>query len=109
MPKESSTIRVMPSPGEPFVYLVESWENPQHPHRCELLNYFGNGECSCTDFSTRCAPNWKQNGGKIVPYGVPKRPNPKRTRCKHLTVAVWYWANNQLAEESAKQPHEHTA
>lgn len=102
MPKETNTIRVTVSQGERLVYQVESWEHPDQPHRVELLPYFGNGECSCTDFGTRCQVNWRENGGKPVDYwliaGGKARPNPARTRCKHLMAALKKWRDDELLE-----------
>lgn len=102
MPKATQTMRVSVSRGERLVYQVESWEHPDQPHRVELLPYFGNGECSCTDFTTRCQVNWRESGGKVVDYWLIDaakkiaRPNPKRSRCKHLMAALRKWRDDEL-------------
>lgn len=59
MPHGSRTVKVKPVSGEPGVYDVESWTDPDHPHRVHL---FADGplqkdkglpECDCEDFVTR--------------------------------------------------------
>ncbi len=103
MPKSSNTIRVRAIPGEAFCYEVESWEKPDQPHRCQLLDHFGNGACSCTDFGTRCLPNFKKHG-KFVDYWNRQngKPNPLRTRCRHLGAAHVKHLNDHLREEAMK-------
>lgn len=108
MPKANNTIHVKAIPGEAYCYEVESWEKPTQPHRVQLLDYQGNGACSCTDCPTRCIPNFKKNGGKFVEYWNRKtgRPNPLRTRCKHIVAAHVKFLNDHLREQAGKADRE---
>jgi hypothetical protein len=85
---------------------VESWTNPQLHHVVDLLYLDGNSGCDCRDFLTRCEPNYKKNGGKIVEYGYPGHPDPERTRCRHCVIAIRYFTNHLLRRMAAedKQP-----
>jgi len=88
MPRATNTIRVQAILGEQFRYRVESWEDPAHPHMVDLLEIDGNGICCCWDFRKKCTDNIAKHGGKIIPYGVLKRPNPNRTQCRHICAAL---------------------
>lgn len=105
MPKAKETIKVEPIHGEPLRYRVESWGQPQFPHVVDLMEYDGNGCCDCKDFTTRCFPNWKLHA-KPIEYGHPSEPNPNRTRCRHIDVAVRKFANDTLKEISRMQSAE---
>lgn len=107
MPRSSNTIHVWTIPGEPFCYKVESWEKPSEPHRVELLEQMGNGACSCVDWTTRCLPNWRRNGQRPVDYWMIKanvaRPNPARSRCRHIMAALRKEQNDRLLLEAQKE------
>ncbi len=90
------TIKVSPIPDQPMNYQVESKTYPQSPNQVHLENYDGNGECNCPDFTIRCMPNIKKFPGKFIDYGEKGRPNPDRTRCKHIKSAIKYWGDNVL-------------
>lgn len=107
MPQAKDTIKVKPIPGEALRYQVESWQASKYPHVVDLMENNGNGSCDCKDFLTRCEPNYKEER-KIVEYGFPGNPNPKRTRCKHIHVAVKKFANDTLKEISKQQRRRQT-
>ncbi len=71
----------------PMTYKVESWERPGSHHTVDLSELGGNGACTCTDFNVRCLSNLKKADGKWTHYGVPGKPNPKRSMCKHIFCA----------------------
>lgn len=96
MSKQDGTMRVKQVPGEFGIMLVESWTNPDQPHRVDLLAHGGHGSCSCTDWSTRCRANQKASPGEWVDYGTAKNPDPKRTVCRHGTVARKYFLREVL-------------
>jgi len=60
-----------------LTYEVLSETVHQQYYLVDLSEHKGNGECSCTDFSTRRLPILNKTG-KIVQYG-----KPDATRCKH--------------------------
>jgi len=99
MSKKTGTIRVE-ALDEPGRYRVESWSNRKAAHLVDIFALRGNGECSCTDYKTRCFPNWKKNretqgtesAAKLIrPYLLSgkAKANPNRTICKHIHAANW--------------------
>jgi hypothetical protein len=106
MPKSTNTIRVKVSHGERGVYQVESWEKPSQPHRVDVFDMFGNGGCGCTDFTTRCIPNHRDHGGPVdywlIRDGLAK-PNPRRTRCRHVMAALKKWRDDELAVQAERE------
>lgn len=65
-----------------LTYEVLSETVHQQYYLVDLSEHKGNGECSCTDFNTRRAPNLKATG-RIVNYG-----HPDATRCKHINACL---------------------
>ena len=65
-----------------LTYEVLSETVHQQYYLVDLSEHKGNGECSCTDFSTRRAPKLKATG-RIVNYG-----HPDATRCKHINACL---------------------
>jgi hypothetical protein len=61
-------------------YLVDILELRGKDMRC-------NGQCSCTDFRTRCHPEWTKNGIIV------ERDEPNYTRCKHITAVIYAIGN----------------
>jgi hypothetical protein len=56
-------------------YLVDILELKGADLRC-------NGQCSCTDFRTRCHPEWNKSGIIV------ERDKPGYTRCKHIAAVI---------------------
>jgi len=50
------TIKVQAIPGERFCYWVESWSDPLHPNRVDIVAHLGRSQCSCKSWQTRCWP-----------------------------------------------------
>jgi len=65
-----------------LTYHVLSETVHQQHYLVDLSAHGGNGECSCTDFTTRRFPVFKKTG-KIVQYG-----KPEATRCKHINACL---------------------
>jgi len=65
-----------------LTYEVLSETVHQQYYLVDLSEHKGNGECSCTDFSTRRAPKLKATS-RIVNYG-----HPDATRCKHINACL---------------------
>ncbi len=65
-----------------LTYEVLSETVHQQYYLVDLSEHKGNGECSCTDFSTRRLPILNRTG-KIVQYG-----KPEATRCKHINACL---------------------
>jgi hypothetical protein len=65
-----------------LTYHVLSETVHQQHYLVDLSAHQGNGECSCTDFTTRRFPVFKRTG-KIVHYG-----KPEATRCKHINACL---------------------
>ena len=102
MPRSTGTIKVKARRGEAMRWDVESWEKPQQPHLVDLAANGGRGECSCTDWQTRCNPNFKRHGKWIEYWGVKGKPNPERTMCKHVHVTRLHFLNTSLRDISAE-------
>ena len=98
--------RIREKSGEPGVYEVDSLTHTHKPYTVDLFELMGNGICNCTDYQTRCHPNWEKNcvwdeegilrKWKIVDYGVRGRPNKSRTQCKHIKLTRHYFLTNLL-------------
>ena len=78
--------------GELFAFHVNSDRPGEPPYLVRLdehMNRLGteaNGCCSCEDFTIRCFPNFRTNGGEICSR---HNSNDKtRTRCKHIELAL---------------------
>lgn len=73
------------------------------PHFVDLLEYNGNGECSCPHFQIRCQRHYKDNGRVVVNHGM-----PNATRCKHINTAMMYFADQMLTriKQGMKGPNE---
>lgn len=82
--------QVTPVHGEPLRFWVESSDS-DNPHFVDLLEYSGNGECSCPHFRIRCQRNYRDNEYRIVNHGF-----PNATRCKHINTAMLYMANTVI-------------
>jgi len=83
--------------GEPFRYWVESSQDGM-PHFVDLVEYGGNGECSCPHFKIRCQRLYKDNGYRVINHGY-----PNATRCKHINTALLYLASTVTKAESDRQ------
>lgn len=83
--------------GEPFRYWVESSQDGM-PHFVDLVEYGGNGECSCPHFRIRCQRLYKDNGYRVIDHGY-----PNATRCKHINTALLYLASTVTKAQSDKQ------
>ena len=90
-------------PGELMRFRVHSLSDPKNPHMVDLMELAGNGFCSCKDMECVGAPNFRDNGGVIVEYGTPGEPDPMRTRCKHIDLALRRFTNDLLRHMSAQQ------
>ena len=55
-----------------------------------------NGQCSCTNFTTKCHPLWNKTGIIV------ERDESNYTRCKHIT-AVIYAIGNRYADHMSIQ------
>jgi hypothetical protein len=96
------TVKVEEIQGEPLRYRVESWQDPRLYHVADLSENGGNGECDCRDFTTRCFPNFKANGGKWIHYGAPGQPDPLRTQCRHIYCARIKYTDSTLRGIAAR-------
>lgn len=92
MPRATQTRKVVPVAGEPGVFFVESWTDPE-PHRVDLFDHNGKGACSCLRFQTHTWP--------IIRDGLPL---PYRHRCPHVNAAREYLLDHLIAEHLARQP-----
>jgi len=95
MPEKPTSIKVRPIEGELGRFHVVS-ASSNKPHLVDLLAYAGQGQCSCTDWTTRCRPNQKTKEGRWIDYGIKGMPNPNRTECKHVHVARRYFLKEVL-------------
>lgn len=77
--------------GDRMVFYVRSRTRHQHWHIVDLAskNYQGNGECNCKNFRIVCHTNFKENGGKVVPFHF---GNNDRTQCGHIAAAWFHFA-----------------
>ena len=77
--------------GDRMVFRVRSRTRHQHWWMVDLAskNYPGNAECNCKNFRITCHTNWKENGGKVVPY---RFGNESRTQCGHIEAAWFHFA-----------------
>ena len=91
-----ATIHVKKVEDHPFWYHVSS-ETHDTPNTVQLDARGGNGECNCHDFTFTCTKNL-QKGLSFVDYGEKGKPNPNRTRCKHIKVALKFWSDNLLKQ-----------
>jgi hypothetical protein len=111
MPRSTGTIKVKAIPGEAMRWRVESWSKPQEPHIVDLSMHGGRGECSCTDWQTRCNPNFKKHGQWVEYWGAGGRPNPARSMCRHIHVTRIHFLNTSLRDIAAQlhpeQPESH--
>ena len=75
--------------GEPLRYYVHSETVGNETHVVDLAANNGNGECSCTDFAMRRAPNFRHNGGHTVHYYLDTegKVGKDATTCKHIHAA----------------------
>ena len=79
--------------GDKGCYHVDSTDSTEK-YRVDILELRGadmrcNGQCSCTDFRTRCHPEWNKNG-LIV-----ERDKPNYTRCKHIVAVIMCIGNRK--------------
>lgn len=90
----SKTLKVEP---EGFCrYHVKSESSPGVKHLVDLLANYGQGECSCVDWQTRCGPAQRLAPMAFISYGSAGRPNPERHECKHVHVARSYFLREIL-------------
>jgi len=94
-PAKRTSLNVSPIPNHAMWYTVES-QSKEDPNQVHLDEYEGNAGCCCEDFCFTCLPNMKKNPGKFIDYGEKGNPNPNRTRCVHIKVAIKYWADHVL-------------
>jgi hypothetical protein len=83
-----------PIEGEAGRYYVHSETVGNETHVVDLTANNGNGECSCTDFAMRRAPNFRNNGGHIVHYYIDSngKVGKDATTCKHCHAAHLHFA-----------------
>lgn len=84
---QSRTTRGRVKYSESLVFFIPSREEPAFEHTVDLLAYYGNGDCTCADFSVRCEPILKA-----------KVPTTARTRCRHIEAALRLFADEVLGE-----------
>lgn len=76
--------RWQPSPVEDFDhptrFLVKSLSRPAERHLVDLSAHFGNGECSCEDFTMKKLKRLKMG-----------EPMSSRTICKHIEAATFHF------------------
>jgi hypothetical protein len=92
MPAAARTVRVQAVAGERLVYLVESWSEPEHPQRVDLLAHLGRGECSCKNWQTK---RWPMIRDKLpeLRYG-----EPGSSVCRHVEVARLKYLREHLED-----------
>lgn len=91
--EEQVKIKVEAIEGELGRYRVQSKTDPENPHLVDLLEYQGNGECSCPDFYFDKRGNLKAG----------QTPQTKHTMCRHIMIARTKWANDSLKYCSAEK------
>ena len=82
----SEITSVIPVPGEPMRYRVQSRTNLSMRYLVDLGEHGKNGWCGCDDFAFHCGPALRANLGK---------PG-KGTRCHHIQVARDWFADTCL-------------
>jgi len=85
---------VIPIQGEPFRLYVQSSSREGIQFLVELDAFDFNGQCSCEDFALRRIPDVRSG---------------KQSRCKHLRVAIDWWAEmmmRRIKQELIKQGRE---
>lgn len=72
-------VTIEPIIGELGRYYTYSLSNKREPDNKYITEFSkGKWSCGCSDYMTRCVPNYKSQKQNI-PYG-----NPNRTECKHI-------------------------
>lgn len=84
--------RVTPVPHDsPLRWLVPSASKAGESHLVELDSYFGNGRCSCPDFTCRLEPEIRRAQG---------RGAGDRTRCKHIRLTRTHFLDRVILKLS---------
>jgi hypothetical protein len=99
MPRSKQTVRVRPVPGEPGVYSVESWSDPEHPYKVVLFSDGplpvdkGLPECHCINFVTKRRPARRLGASGYFGDGA----------CRHIVAVLRYELLQRLQELAKKQ------
>lgn len=80
-------LKVEAIPGEPFRFHVHSSRSDEPPYLCDLEARFPLGRCTCSDYSCRKWPAFKQT---LYPI-----------RCKHLRSAFMFYALQHIRSSSS--------
>ena len=102
-------IEVQPIIGEPLRYRVPSRTHGNEAHIVDLSENTPNGSCSCTDYTARRLPKFRETGVSR-PYTLDKNGNidSESTRCFHIEACRNDFLDSVLIETSKHLKNERT-